>query len=233
MRYLTHSLTALLVLALSATYSFAADEKKSSGTLLSFSAEASQAVANDLALATVFVEANDAKSAEVARKVNTAIAQALATAKRFADIKTRTGSTWTSPVYGKNGRKIESWQMRSELQLESRNIASLSELVGTLQADSLNVSQITLQVAPETRRKAEDQVTLAALSAFEAKSRNVAGNFKKRYRIVRINIDGGNAGPVYPMVRSAMMKAEAAPMPIEGGDSVISVNVSGEIELID
>jgi hypothetical protein len=30
-----------------------------------------------------------------------------------------------------------------------------------------------------------------------------------------------------------MMKADAAPMPMEGGDSMLSVTVSGEIELID
>ena len=48
-----------------------------------------------------------------------------------------------------------------------------------------------------------------------------------------MNINGGSQGPVYPMVRSAMMKMDAAPMPIEGGDSVVTVSVSGEIELID
>ena len=97
-------LAILLLLSLLSTWASAADEKKPSGTLLNFSAEASQTVANDLARATVFVEATDAQSGEVARKVNAAIAQALATAKGSADVKTRSGSIWTSPVYGKNGR---------------------------------------------------------------------------------------------------------------------------------
>ena len=224
--------TMFLLLFLSALAN-GAEDKKPSGTMLSFSAEASQSVANDLARATVFVEATDTQSGEVARKVNAAIAQALATVKGSADVKARSGSTWTSPVYGKNGHNIESWQMRSELQLESQNIIALSELVGKLQNNGLNVSQISLQAAPETRRKAEEQATLEALNNFQGKAQRIAANFKKYYRIVRMNIEGGNQGPVYPMLRGAVMKAEAAPIPIEGGDSILSVTVSGEIELVD
>jgi len=226
-------LSILLLLLFLTNWANAADEKKPSGTMLSFSAEASQTVANDLARATVFVEVTDAQSGEVARKVNAAIAQALATAKSNADVKTRSGSTWTSPVYGKTGRNIEFWQMRSELQLESQNIIALSELVGKLQGSGLNVSQISLQAAPETRRKSEEQATLDALNNFQGKAQRIAANFKKYYRIVRMNIEGGGQGPVYPIVRSAMMKADAAPMPMDGGDSLLSVTVSGEIELID
>lgn len=226
------SLTALmLLLCVFCSTTLAADDKKPAGTLLSFSVEASQSVANDLAHATVFAEATDAQSAEVARKVNAAMARAIAVAKTYPDIKTKTGSTWTSPIYGKNGHTIESWHMRSEIQLESLKLAALGELVGKLQGD-LAVSQITLQPAPETRRKAEDTATLEALNAFQAKAQMIAANFKKFYRIINMNISGGNRGIVYPMARGAMLK-EAASMPIEGGDSVVTVSVSGEIELID
>jgi predicted secreted protein len=210
----------------------AAEDKKPVGTIISFSAEASQTVSNDLARATVFAEANDANSAAVARKVNGLIAQAMATTKGFPEVKTRSGSTWTSPVYGKSGRNIEAWQMHSELQLESRDIAALGDLIGKLQG-SLGVSQINLQPATETRLKAQEQATLGALNAFQTKAKSIASNFKKYYKIVRMNVEGGNQGPIYPMVRSAMVKMEAAPMPIEGGDSTITVTVSGEIELID
>ena len=211
---------------------FAADDKKPAGTLLSFSVDASQTVANDLARATIFAEATDPQSAEVARKVNAIMARAIAISKTYPEIRTKTGTTWTSPVFGKNGRTIESWNMRSELQLESAKIAALGELVGKLQGETA-VSQITLQPATETRRKAEESATLEALNAFQAKAQTIASNFKKFYRIINMNISGGNQGPVYPMMRSAMMKADAAPMPIEGGDSTVTVTVSGEIELID
>jgi predicted secreted protein len=211
----------------------AAEDKKPTGTIVSFSAEASQTVSNDLARATVFAEATDTNSAAVARKVNNLMAQAIATAKGFPDVKTRSGSTWTSPIYGKDGRTITSWQMRSELQLESRDIAALGDLLGKLQG-SLGVSQINLQPAPETRKKAIEQATLDALNAFQEKAKRIAGNFKKYYKVVRMNVDTSGQGPVYPMVRGAMMKMEdAAPMPIESGDSTVNATVSGEIELIE
>ena len=225
-------MASMLFLSALCSVAYGADDRKPAGTLLSFSVDASQTVTNDLARATVFAEATDAQTAEVARKVNTFMAKALAVAKNYPDIKTKTGSTWTSPVYGKNGRTIESWNMRSEIQLESQKVAALGELVGKLQND-LAVSQITLQPSTETRRKAEEQATLDALNAFQAKALLIASNFKKFYRVINMNISAGNQGPVYPMVRSAMMKMDAAPMPIEAGDSVVTVSVSGEIELID
>ena len=49
-----------------------------------------------------------------------------------------------------------------------------------------------------------------------------------------MNIGSNSRGPVYPMMRAkAMMAAEAAPMPVEGGESQIQVTASGKIELID
>lgn len=229
------SLALTLPLALSAV---AAEEKKPAGTVVSFNADASQTVSNDLARATVFAEATDTSSTAVARKVNAVMAQAISTAKGSPEVKTRSGSTWTSPVYGKNGRTIESWHMRSELQLESRDVTALGDLLGKLQGipnGNLGVSQITLQPAPETSRKAAEQATLDALNAFQEKAQRIAGNFKKYYKIVRMNVDTNNQGPVYPMMRGVAMKMEAAdvPAPIEGGNSVINATVNGEIELID
>ena len=121
--------------------------------------------------------------------------------------------------------------LREQLN-QAQKLTALGELVGKLQGE-LAVSQITLQPSPETRRKSEDQATLDALNAFQAKAQTIAGNFKKFYRIITMNVNSGSQGPVYPMVRSAMMKAEAAPMPMEGGDSAVTVTVSGEIELVD
>lgn len=212
----------------------AAETVKPIGTIVAFSIEASQSIANDLARATVFAESTDASSAAVARKVSDMMAQAIATAKGFPEVKTQSGSTWTSPLYGKNGRSIESWQMRSELELESRNIAALGELLGKLQSN-LGVSRIQLQPAAATRKKAEELATQEAMNAFQEKAQRIASNYKKYYKIIRMNIDTNSQLPTYPMMRgAAVMKMEdAAPMPIESGETLVSATVSGEIELVD
>jgi predicted secreted protein len=136
----------------------------------------------------------------------------------------------TYPSYGKDGR-ITGWRMRSELELETIDMAALSELMGWLQ-ETLAVGQLSLLPAPETRKKAEDEATLEAVAAFQAKAKLIADALKKTYRIRQMNINGSQ-----PMERPMMMRAskmtamDAAPAPIEAGESRVSVTISGQIEL--
>lgn len=222
----------ILIALCSASAVLAGEPAKPAGTLINFSVESSQSAANDLARASAFAEATDAAPGPLAKKVNAAIAQALAVAKAYPTIKTRSGSTWTNPNYAKGGRSIESWRMRSELQFETRDIAALSELLGKLQAN-LGISQINLSPAPETRRKAEEEATHEAVNAFVDKAKRIAALLGKSYRIKQMNIGSNSTVPVYAMARSAMLQAEAAPMPIESGESNVNVNISGEIELAE
>lgn len=197
------------------------------------SAEASQPATNDLGIAQLYAEQSGPDAAAVARQVNRSIATALETSRNYADIKVQSAGTSTWPIYAKAGGKIEAWRMRSEIRLESRNSAALSELVGKLQT-ALAVSQITLQPAPETRRKAADEATVDALRGFEQRATLIATTLGKRYRIHHLNVsESGYRPPIYAKMRAAPMMAEAAPAPIEGGESEVSVTVSGSIELLD
>lgn len=198
------------------------------------SAQASRTVANDLARLTAYVEMSEANPAELARKVNTRVTEALALAKSYATVKVRSGGSFTYPVYAKTGRSIESWRMRSEIALESRDIASLAELAGKLQTVAA-VSQLSVDVAPETARKAEDEAVVDAIRAFEARAGVVTRALGKHYRIAQLNVGGMDSRPM-PMAKAARgvaMAMEAAPMPVEAGESTITVTVSGSVELVD
>lgn len=204
----------------------------SAATIVELGAEASRAAPNDLARATLFAEATGAAPAEAARKVNAMMAEALALAKTTTRIKVQSGATQTYPVYAKGG-KIESWRMRSDLVLESADTALLSELVGKLQGN-LGVASIALMPAPETRRKAENDATLDAIAAFRARAKLVAEAFGKPYRIKQMNIGQQGYRPPVPMMRAAPTAAmEMAPMPMEAGESAVSVTISGQIEIAD
>jgi predicted secreted protein len=197
------------------------------------SSEASRPAANDLARATVFAEAAAASAGESARKVNHLVGEAVAAAKSYAQVKVQNGGTHTYPVYAKGG-KIEAWRMRSELLLESGDTAALSELIGKLQAN-LGVGSVVLVPSPETRRKAESDATLEAIAAFKARAGLVAGALGKPYRIKHLTVGGQAHRPPMPMHRAAPMAAmeAAASMPIEAGESQVTVTVSGQIELSD
>lgn len=206
---------------------------KPAGTLIEFRVDLQKSVANDLGHATAFAEMTGADPADVGRKIKAAIADGLTTAKAQPGITVKSGATHTYPVYSKGGRTIESWRMRSEIILESRDAAALSAAVGKLQG-TLGVSNINFAPAPETRRKAEDDATLEAIDAFRAKAERIAASMKKPYKIRQMSVNGsGNFPQPLPVMRASAMAMDSAPMPVEAGESNISVNIAGQIELID
>ena len=198
------------------------------------SAEAGGAAANDLAVAVLYAERSGASAAAVAHEVNRDIAAALELARTQGAVKVQSGNVSTWPVYGKDGQgRIAAWRMRSELRLESTDTAAMSELVGKLQ-ETLALAHLTMEPAPETRRKAVADVTVDALRAFEARAKLIADTLGRRYRIAHLTVgDHGLQPPPMPRMRAAVMAAEAAPAPLEGGESRVSVQVSGRIELLD
>jgi predicted secreted protein len=222
-------LAALLALPLAHA---AAPAEKPAGTLIDFRVDVQRGVANDLGRATAYVEMSGSDPAEVARKLKAALADGLATARAQPGVTVRSGNTYTTPIYAKGNRSIESWRMRAELLLESRDAAALSAVVGKLQG-TLAVGSLNFSPAPETRRAAEESATLEAIEAFRSKAERIAATLQKPYRIRQMSVNTGSHHPQpTPMLRSAMA-AESAPLPVEAGESSITVNVAGQIELTD
>ena len=154
------TLLTAVVLIISTSPCPAAEEAKPKGAVIEFSAEASRPAANDMARVSVYAEASGASPGEIAQKVNSAIDAALKTVKTFPGVKTQTGGMSTYPSYDKNGR-ITGWRMRSALELEARDMAKLSGLMGRLQ-ETLAVGRISLLPSPETLKQCEDEATLEA-----------------------------------------------------------------------
>jgi predicted secreted protein len=198
--------------------------------------ESSRSAPNDQFRAQVYTEATDSSPADLARKVNNTIAQALQTARAYPAVKVRTAGNNTYPIYAKTGRSIESWRMRSTLALESKDAGQLSELIGKLQ-QTMAIGGLSAAPSPETWKKIEDEAITDALAAFEARAKLVAASLNKKWRIkhVSVNTNGYQPRPpVMPMARAAMAMADAAPpAPIEAGDSPVSVSVNGQIELLE
>lgn len=229
MTHLRRLLRTLLLLALLIQPALAASA--ATGTSIELAADASRRAVNDLARATVFAEATGATPSELAKRVNGLVAEALKTARAYSSVRTQTGATHTDPLYAKGG-KIDGWRMRSELTLESPDTAALSELLGKLQA-SMGVANLSMLPAPDTRKKAEDEATIDAIAAFKARAKVIADALGKPYRIRHLAINSSGRQPPLPMLRAAVMAAaaEAAPMPIEAGETLVTTHVSGQIEL--
>lgn len=209
------------------------DEEKTHYPTVDLSTDAEQIAPNDQASATAYIDMIAEQPAEVARKVNAVLAQAIALSKQYATVKVKNGSTATNPQYDSKGRKITGWQMHSELLLESKDIPALAELIGKLQT-SMAVSQLTLQAATDTRKKAAEQAQEAAIEAFKDKAKRIAKQLGSSYRVVHLNVSSGNQVRGYPMVMAMRAKVaeDAAPMPVEAGDTTVTINVSGQIEIL-
>lgn len=203
------------------------------GALVDLSAEASRPAANDMVRASIYSEASGSNPADLARQVNGNIAEALKLIREKKGVTVKTGSQSTYPIYTQS-RKIDGWRMRSELLIESKDFGAVSELLGRLQQMRLAVGDITQLPAPETRRQAEDEAMREAIRAFQNRAAVVGEQLGKTWQIKQMHINQGGGSPV-PLMRgkAVMMAAEAAPAPIEAGESTITTNVSGQIELAD
>lgn len=204
------------------------------GTTIDLSAEASLPAANDRLRAMVYAEASGNDPASLARQVNESISEALRVIKGKPGVTVKTGLQNSYPVYG-NNRRIEGWRMHSELLLESAEASTLSELLGRLQQMKLALGNLTQFPAEATRQAVEEAATRAAIQAFQRRAEIIAASLGKAYRIKQLNIQqANNLPPPMPLraTRSLMM-ADAAPAPIEAGDSTLSVTINGQIELLD
>lgn len=199
-------------------------------TQIELSVDGSRQAANDLASAVLFAEASAPRASEAARTVNLSMADAIRRCRDASSMVCRSGSTSTYPVHGKTGR-IEGWRVRSELLVESTNIAGFSDFIGRLQ-ETLSVSHVGLRPAAATRKQAEDAAIVETLAAFRARASLIADAMGKPYRITRLNV-ASHANVPMPVMRTMMMKAEAAPLPVEAGEATVSVTISGQIELAD
>jgi predicted secreted protein len=119
--------------------------------------------------------------------------------------------------------------------LAGGDFAAVLGLAGDLQGAGLTMSGIAFELAPETARAAEDELTSEALTRLRQRAERIASDLQLtlvRLRDVRV----GNAGADQPRPRtmSAMARAsgEAMPPPVaEAGDATVQVSVEAEIVL--
>jgi predicted secreted protein len=196
-----------------------------------FSSSAEQEVANDLMTATLGIEVNDASPARVAQQVNATLNDALKKAAAFTAIKASSGSQRTYPVYGKNNRKPDSWRGNAEIRLEGRDFGKMGELIAQLQPN-MQLQDVRFLLATETRQQIENSLITKAIDAFRQRAKAVSSAMGGvGYKIIHISINNG--GYPRPMLGRAAMAEAIAPTPqFSGGESTMSVQVSGTIQVV-
>lgn len=197
------------------------------------SASASRDVENDTMTATLFTQEEGARSRDLADKVNKVIRWAVSESKEVDGIKVKTDAYSTSPIYHKSN--ITGWRVRQSIQLESQDMAALSDLIGHLQS-SVKLQGIGFTVSIDKREEVEDELIKEALAAFKSRASLISGEMShSTYQLVNLNVN--TSSPRQPYMARGMkmemmaMAADAAPPAIEAGEATLSVSVNGSIEL--
>lgn len=199
---------------------------------ISLDASSSAEVENDTMIVSMYALEEGSRAVELGNKVNEKINWALDKLKQHKTIKVETESYSTNPVYNKN--QIIAWRVKQSIQLESKDMSLMSEVLGELQAQ-LKLDGISFDVSRD-RSEQETQLLIdSALTAFSERAKQIAGKLQSdSYKIVNMHVSTSASAVPYKYRSSSAMVADAAPMvapEIASGDKTLSVRVSGTIEL--
>lgn len=231
-RPLSHSLLLGGVLLLGQLSPALADDKT---TVLNLSASAQRELENDQLNATLYVQERQPQAAQLADRLNRVLNRAKADSAAYPKVTFSNGSYNSWPNYDKSG-KIQGWNGRAEIRLESRDFASSAELIAQLQKYLL-LENVQFNVADSTRKAAEQALIPEAIAALQGQASAVSKALRKPQQNIRELSIGENRPMMPPMLMrsKAMMAADAAPEVAtpdwQPGKSTIQLTVSGRIEL--
>ena len=232
MRYF---LTSALVLGCAfSTPVFAQQTEQLNYNIVNVQAEAGRQVSNDEMHAILYIEKSSKQPAELATQITQLMNQAMATAKKYPQVKIETGSQTTYPIYDNDSRKLKEWRGRAEIQIESTDFKAASQLISELQ-QNFQTQSINFTVSDAQRKKVENELMIEASRNFQQRAQMLTSAWNKSgYNLVNLNLNTNNSYPQPVMMRASMAKfsgAEAADAQnVSAGESKVTVNANGTIQ---
>jgi len=224
-------------IAFSALFSsavFAQSENQLNYNIVNVQAEATRQVSNDLMNATLYIERSNKQPAELATQITQLMNQATALARKYPSVKVETGSQTTYPIYNDDNQKLKEWRGRAEINLESTDFKAASQLIGELQ-QNFQTQSIGFSVSDTQRKKVENELIVEASKNFQQRAQSLAQAWSKSgYNLVNLNINTSNYYPRPVMMRAESAKFATADAPMQdvaGGESKITVNANGTVQL--
>lgn len=232
MRYL--ALSTLLLGTTLSTMTIAAENEALNYNLVTVQADATRQVSNDEMHAVLYIERSNKQPSELSAQMTQLMNQAIATAKKYPQVKVETGSQTTYPVYDNDNQKLKEWRGRAEVKVESKDFKAASQLISELQSN-FQTESINFTVSDEQRKKVENDLIIEASKNFQQRAQILTQAWNKSaYTLVNLNINTSNAfpQPIYA-ARASMAKfaaADAGGQNVAAGESKITVNANGSIQ---
>lgn len=235
-------IAALAAVVLAGPVPVSAEENPKDPPLLTVSVEAARQLANDEMNVLMRVERESRELAEANRDALERINALLARAGKVDGVKTSLSSIRSNPVYAevrrdenKTEKEVSGWRVHAEALLRSRDMPTLSRLIGELAADA-RVMSVGFTVSQQMRDQVEAELLLEAARAFNERAAAVAGALGfAGFDIERVSVGTGRMPPLYrPVAQEAMMSMRAAAAPDfsdSAGESTMSATASGQVWL--
>ena len=196
---------------------------------------ASAEVTKDWMSVTLSVTRDGPEANAVQSGIKQALDAALTEARKVAkpgQVEVQTGNFSMFPRYSK-ASTISGWQGSAELVIEGRDMLAISQLVGRI--NSMTVARVSYGLSREHREKSEGDVAAQAIARYRAKAADYARQFGyTAYAIREVNVstDQPQNGIPQPMYRAKAMSASSEEaLPVEAGKALVTVNVSGAVQL--
>ncbi len=148
-------------------------------------------------------------------------------------MEVRSGAFNLQPRYGNDG-KINGWVGSSELIVEGSDFSRIS--LAAAKAQTMAVSNLTFGLSRTTRAQLESQAQVLAIEGFKLKAAQIARGFgfsDYALREVSVHSADPSGGPMPRMMAMSVggMAPDVSPLPMEGGKSIVTVTVSGAVQL--
>lgn len=214
--------------------------------VVALSASASVEVANDWLTLVLSTSREGPDANAVQAQLRQALDAALTEARKAAkpgQLEVQSGAFSLFPRYAPPQQRssgaavpggITGWQGNVELLIQGRDTAAITSLVGRI--GTLTVSRLSFSLSRQARDKVEADVTAQAIARFRERAGAVTQAFGMgSYTLREVSVSGDEPGQ--PVVRN-MMRAQASSMaltdnavPVEAGNALVTVNVSGTVQL--
>lgn len=231
----TLALATLMIGAALSPSLFAHETENLNYNIVNIQADAARQVANDEMRAVLYIERSNKQPAELSNQINQLMNQAQAISRKYTQVKVETGAQSTYPIYDNDNNKLKEWRARAEIQIESKDFKAASQLISELQ-QNFQTQSINFSVSDEQRKKVENELMVEASKSFQQRAQIITQAWNKSsYNLVNLNLNTSNYYPQPVMMRASMAKfadVEAAPpQDVSAGESKVTVNANGSIQL--
>lgn len=203
-------------------------------TLVSLSATEQVEVAQDLLVANLQYQSDNANPKVLQDEINTLMKKAVEAAKKVQSVKVSTQQYYVYEVHQSEKRAAKLWRGNQGLQIKGKKSDELLELTGQLQEMGLTMSGLSYSVSPELLEETRENLLEETLVKLQSKAMRTAKALGKTSAdILQINVDMGGYYPQVQMMRGMAMAemsmdAKMAAPVAEPGESQISLTVSAQ-----